>query len=238
MTVTKHFIKVGEQYDLWTVLHKIEGSKLEKWMCRCKCGTEKAVIKSHLYNHESKSCGCVGRAKMTERNTSHGLAHTKEYGTWQSIKKRCYNKNCKDYKDYGEVGIKVSDEWLASFEGFLADMGQSPKDGQKWSIGRLDNSLGYCKENCRWEIDEQQARNKTMLCTNTSGKTGVTERFRDGRTSFVATWRDLNGKKQAREISAMKWGYDNARRMAEKYRDEAIAKLNAQGAGYSEKHGL
>jgi len=238
MAKTIHTISEGESYGLWTTLYPVSGFTVEKWMCRCQCGTEKLVIKSHLYNRESNSCGCVGRAKITERNLSHGMSRTKEHNTWMSIKSRCYNKNSQDYKDYGEAGITVSDDWLLSFENFLADMGHSPKDEQRWSIGRFDNSVGYCKENCRWEVDSQQARNHTMLRNNTSGKNGVSIRVRDGRTSFVAQWRDLDGKKHSKEFSAMKWGYDNARNMAYKCRDDAIADLNSKGAGYSDKHGL
>ena len=238
MAVTKHFIKVGEQYDMWTVLHKIEGSKSEKWMCRCECGTEKAVIKSHLYNHESKSCGCVGKAKITERNTSHGMAFSKENGTWCNVKARCYNERSTGYLDYGAKGITMSDAWKNSFEEFHKDMGDAPKDGQRWSIGRIDNSLGYCKENCRWELDTQQARNRSMSSLNTSGKTGVIRRVRDGRVSFTAKWIDLNGKEHRKEFSAGKYGEDGARRLAERVRDNAIITLNKLGAEYSDKHGL
>ena len=31
-------------------------------------------------------------------NYKHGLKGTKEYNLWKSIKKRCYQKNCKCYE--------------------------------------------------------------------------------------------------------------------------------------------
>lgn len=45
----------------------------------------------------------------------HGMSHTVEHNTWISIKRRCYSKNYKQYKDYGGRGIKVCDRWLDCF---------------------------------------------------------------------------------------------------------------------------
>ena len=33
---------------------------------------------------------------------------------WKDIKRRCYNQNFKQYKDYGGRGISVCDEWINS----------------------------------------------------------------------------------------------------------------------------
>ena len=44
------------------------------------------------------------------------------------------------------------------FEAFLEDMGFKP--GKEHSIDRIDNSLGYCKSNCRWATRIEQSRNK------------------------------------------------------------------------------
>lgn len=233
----KYFINPGETYGLWKVIEKVDGSAPEKWSCVCECGVSKDVHKSHLYSGASKCCGCVGDAKVTERNQKHDLSYTSEHSSWKRIKQRCYNINSPDYKDYGAVGILVDEVWRNSFEQFYKDMGPKPEDGQRWSVGRVDNSKGYAPDNCRWETDEQQARNKNMFITNTSGKTGVSKRVRDGRISFTAVWVDLNRKKHTREFSAGKYGMDGARQLAEKTRDKAIAELNALGAGYSDNHG-
>lgn len=41
--------------------------------------------------------------------TKHNMRHTTEYTIWTCINTRCYNKNCKAYKNYGGRGIKC--EW-------------------------------------------------------------------------------------------------------------------------------
>ena len=51
------------------------------------------------------------------------------YWAWKSMKQRCKNPNCKAYKNYGERGIKVCEEW-EEFETFLS-----------WSL-----SNGYSKD--------------------------------------------------------------------------------------------
>jgi hypothetical protein len=73
------------------------------------------------------------------------------------MKARTTNPNNREWKSYGGRGIKVCYEWLNSFEKFYEDMGDCPK-GQ--TLGRINNDLGYCKSNCRWETRYQQANNR------------------------------------------------------------------------------
>ncbi|BAW18975.1 hypothetical protein [Ralstonia phage RP12] len=86
------------------------------------------------------------------------MAASTEYCIWSGIKKRCYNKNSRKYKDYGGRGITMCDEWRESFEAFYADMGPRPSLGH--SIDRKNNDEGYSKENCRWATAEEQQNNK------------------------------------------------------------------------------
>jgi hypothetical protein len=93
--------------------------------------------------------------------TTHGHAKTgkvsPEYKSWTMMLSRCNNIKSHNYKDYGGRGISVCDRWEKSFENFLEDMGDR-QDGM--SIDRVDNSLGYFKENCRWATRFEQHRNK------------------------------------------------------------------------------
>lgn len=110
--------------------------------------------------HRPPRVVCAFRGEeVTKFKKIHGHANPgdRTYHTWASMKQRCYDKAHKSWPAYGGRGVTVCDEWNRSFEAFLRDMGEKPEG---FSIGRLDNSLGYSKENCRWETSKQQARNR------------------------------------------------------------------------------
>jgi hypothetical protein len=72
---------------------------------------------------------------------------------------RCCNPNCNTFYKYGKKGIDISPDWRESFLNFYRDMGERP--GKSFSLDRINSSLGYSKENCRWANASEQARNKT-----------------------------------------------------------------------------
>lgn len=98
-------------------------------------------IKDHRYKH--------GHASSKN--------HSRTYNSFHNMIQRCTNPNNTKYHLYGARGINVSNEWVHSFENFLRDMGERPKET---SLDRIDNSKGYYKENCRWANRYVQARNK------------------------------------------------------------------------------
>lgn len=83
------------------------------------------------------------------------MVHSKEYNSWRAMKRRCLNKNAANFKRYGGSNITICPAWL-SFENFFSDMGVRP-DGT--TLDRIDNTLGYFKENCRWATIKQQNQN-------------------------------------------------------------------------------
>ena len=57
--------KPGARYGHWTVLERAQVTKSASgpnpafWVCKCDCGTEKAVRGGKLRSGDSQSCGCV-----------------------------------------------------------------------------------------------------------------------------------------------------------------------------------
>lgn len=101
--------------------------------------------------HLRKSCGCEGGVKK------HGLWLHPLYLTWQNMMTRCYNLKSPDYADYGGRGITICEEWKDPAN-FIRDMGEKPS--LEHQIDRIDNNLGYCKENCRWTTPLENSRNR------------------------------------------------------------------------------
>ena len=101
----------------------------------------------------------------------HGMVGTSEYGSWKGIKSRCYNPNACTYEYYGGRGITVCDEWKNSFRKFIEDMGRKPDS--TYTIDRIDNSLGYCKSNCRWATKTEQVTNRRAIKSSRGLPVGV-----------------------------------------------------------------
>lgn len=74
------------------------------------------------------------------------------------MKTRCYNKNDKHYRHYGERGICISDEWLV-FDNFKEWSLNNGYDNNL-TIDRINVDGNYCKENCRWVDVLVQNNNK------------------------------------------------------------------------------
>lgn len=132
-----------------------------KWVCRCECGTERSHRGNDLKSGGTKSCGCVALQLASTTKTMRRAAlppkSTHERRIWYGMKERCQNPNNSSYGRYGARGISVSEEWLV-FENFFSDMGWRPSPAH--SLDRINNSLGYSKENCRWATFTQQNRNR------------------------------------------------------------------------------
>ena len=216
-------------------------SKNIVWLWKCDCGTEfEAIAAPFVYRNYSagcRSCSVASRARAAgDMLRTHGMHGTKEYQAWCRVKGRVFNPNNQDYPVYSKLGM---DKDLAeSFEAFYKEIGPYPDDGMHYSVDRIDNTVGYHKNNIRWATDAQQARNKCRMSNNTIGITGVHVR-EDKYGNFRATayWTDLNGKQHSKSFSFKKYGEDAAFLLACQYREGQLRLLNQQGAGYSPNHG-
>ena len=188
--------RVGERIGKLVVIeraaNKIEVARSGKksvracWLCKCDCGNE-IVASGHnlskaLSNPNStagtRSCGCL----MGKGGLKHGQSTTNSYGAWNNMIQRCTNPNQTAYASYGGRGIKVCDEWL-TFEGFIKDMGMRHK---KMTLERINNELGYSKDNCKWATRKEQANNR---------RTNVKLEY-NGSVMTISQWADKVGLKK------------------------------------------
>jgi len=159
---------IGRKFGRWTILEfAYKKGKYSYYKCICDCGTEKNVLLNSLKYNKSKSCGCYNKETMSKTMTTHGMRKTRFYNIWNHMKHRCYNKNVKDYKYYGERGIKVCAHWLESFENFRDDMYESYLEhvkqfGEKnTTIDRFPDQNGnYELTNVRWATYKEQSNNQ------------------------------------------------------------------------------
>jgi hypothetical protein len=86
--------------------------------------------------------------------------HPYEYDAWQAMKQRCSNPRLRTWKDYGGRGIRVCDEWRASFFAFFDHIG--PRPSSKHSVDRIDVNGHYEPGNVRWATPLEQARNRRV----------------------------------------------------------------------------
>lgn len=133
--------------------------KNSTWICRCECGKILIKSKPNLSRKGDHSCGCKMSQIMKTVFFKHGMIRTQAYYAWSQMKTRCLNKNCNRYKDYAGRGITICERWINSFENFLEDMGHTEKG---MSLERIDNNLGYSKENCKWIPKNYQQKNRRV----------------------------------------------------------------------------
>lgn len=140
---------------------------------------------------------------MTKVFHGENVRNSPEYRTWTSIKTRCNNPNCNDFKNYGAKGIKVCKEWSQSYLQFLKDMGRRPT--KKHTIERIDNNKGYCKENCKWTTRAEQNRNRSINIIF-NGETAIEASKRLGGSRNLVNQR-LRGDKR---YGTNKWTIEKA----------------------------
>ena len=145
------------------------------YRCEClNCGNINFITsRRKLLNEKIKSCGCM----------YNDLTNVpKEFvNIYRSIKQRCYNPNCKEYKNYGgrkiilkdgsiKYGIKMSDDWKI-FNNFKNNMlalyikhkKENRRDDGRYNttLDRKDYNDDYKLSNCEWVTYEIQENNKT-----------------------------------------------------------------------------
>lgn len=102
-------------------------------------------------------CWCRKCSHMT-----HGLWKSRFYNIYRCMKQRCNNPKSPSYRLYWARGIKCERK---TYQSFIDDMYESylahvEKYWEKeTSIDRINVDWNYCKENCRWATNIEQANN-------------------------------------------------------------------------------
>lgn len=182
--------ETGKVYSRLTVLgfSHCDSKGKALWLCRCECGTERAILGVTLRRGTARSCGC---SRIRHGHARRVKGKTTEYKSWGAMLSRCYCEQATGYAMYGARGIIVCDRWRESFENFYADMGPKPTD--RHSIERNDGTGNYEPGNCKWATSYEQTRNV---------RRNVMLSF-EGKTMCITDWAAHFGI----SLSGFKWRY-------------------------------
>ena len=209
----------GKRFGKLICLRRVESDKpgVTKWLCQCDCGNKHVVRAGNLKSGDVRSCGCI----VTKGRVKHGESRERLYHRWLGMKQRCYDPNVREYKHYGERGIKVCDEWLHDYKAFKAWAYANGYDdslpGTECSLDRIDNNGNYEPSNCRW-VDMKTQRN------NSRQNRYITI---NGETKTVSQWADIYGLKESTVFTRIHRSYPL---------DEVFGPLRKKGNGKNGKH--
>jgi hypothetical protein len=159
-----HIDLKNQQFGRLTVLEfdGVRGRRKTYWKCICDCGNVVSVDTAHLRSGHTKSCGCYKVELISNLNKKTGLSNSNLGFSYRNMKNRCFWKKSPMYKNYGERGITVCEEWLDRECGFENFVDWALKNGysEGLTLDRIDVNGNYCPQNCRWVDKYVQANNK------------------------------------------------------------------------------
>lgn len=169
-------LEVGSKVARLTVIENMGMIEIQsvprnfiKVLCDCGKSEPFLVRLDGLRSGNTKSCGCLQIEVVTENSTTHGMTGTTAYSSWQGMKDRCTNVKNNRWHRYGGRGIDYPPHWI-KFESFWDEMSVGWYEGA--DIDRIDNDLGYSKENCRW-VDRDVGNHNKSKSKGTSIYKGV-----------------------------------------------------------------
>lgn len=192
-------IVAGNVYGRLTAIKMAEPGKRgqTRWVFQCECGNTITTDAIDVKKGKTKSCRCLCTESFVDRNTKHGMCHTRLYGIYIGMKQRCNNPDNEAYKNYGKRGIKICDEWLRSPFSFF-EWALSNGYAENLSIERKDNNGNYEPGNCVWATMPEQSRNKRSNVFITIG----------GATKILGDWAKEFGVNQWRVAARIRNGWD------------------------------
>lgn len=135
------------------------------------------------------------------KKTAGGLSKEPFYVVFNNIRSRINDPSNQSYKQYGGRGLIFG--WKNYME-FKKDMykpylNHCKKFGKtNTTIERINNNLGYSKENCRWATWQEQARNRRTNKYITY----------NGKTLIIADWARVLGVSRQSVRYRLEKGWD------------------------------
>lgn len=220
MTIKKDYS--NQKYGRLTTLKEVDpyispggDYKTRKYLCRCECGNEVSVMITSLRSGNTQSCGCINSERITKQNKENaiydGCSQNKHFSRWKGMIERCYYPKHKDYHNYGGRGITVCEEWREHPRAFIEWIEKESNYKRGLSLDRIDRDGNYEPDNCKFSTTTEQALNRNIMSSNTSGYPGVTEHT-NGR------WRariNVNKKRKSLGVYETKEEAIEARKKAE-----------------------
>lgn len=184
---------------MWTPLGSLQLSTKDKLLCRCRCGTEKAVRVADLLAGSSAHCrSCAGRARMMRlpAETRRAMARTASEASLQKsaarppdalvarfgagavrrvravlvgARQRCSNPNNGSYANYGGRGVCFMFPNVRAAVAWVL-YNLGPSPSAAHSLDRIDNDRHYEPGNLRWATRTEQARNRRVYRRTAAGE--------------------------------------------------------------------
>jgi hypothetical protein len=135
---------IGNVYNKLELINLYNKNNKQYAKTKCiNCGKEKDLKAYELFNIKQNSCRC--------NIVKHGLNKSRIYAIYHNMKDRCYNPNCKAYKNYGARNIIIYKKWLND-DGFINFYNWAIINGyeENLTIDRKNVDGNYEPNNCRW----------------------------------------------------------------------------------------
>lgn len=175
----------GQRFGRLVVINLLtsKGAKRHKWLCKCDCGNECAVLGHHLVGGYTKSCGCLQKEVASQLRKSKARKITYSfYEDYVIGDDGCGHQFMIDNDDFDRIKerhwtysegywytyIRIGDKKMRlGMHNFI----MPPKDG--YIIDHADrNKSNNRKHNLRQATASQNVMNSTLR-KNNSGITGV-----------------------------------------------------------------
>ena len=213
-------IKSGAVFGRLTVIERIqfEGNLTASVLCQCVCGkTSKSNIDG-LLSGATRSCGCLSREKVSQRNKESGKfggfsgEDSFSMSAWRSLMNRCYNPNQKAYyQAYGGKGVIVCKYLKECPQNLVLVLGKRTEENpslDRFPIHDGNYTCGKCEECERneWDLNIRWTTRKEQ-CLNRGKFNKYLTAF--GKTLTKSQWGEITGMGWGVITSRMKRGWDH-----------------------------